>query len=532
MKKILFTMFLLITFIIIMNTPVIAAEGNYISVDISSGGLFLTPKVSHSKMVLTLSAPNGAVYTKTFTGGGSGYVTISELCKGNVLEGSYTFEATLYPFKNKLKRAELEENMKNGEISKIDRDLVEPMVIHGHFSVNNSSVTGGLSTALGDTGSDRDDGGNNADQVILDDLIVDGSICAGFDCVNGESFGFDTIRLKENNLRIRAVDTSNSASFPTNDWQITFNDSANGGANKFSIDDIDGGRTIFTLEAGAPSHSLYVDDGGRLGLGTSTPVVDVHLKSGNTPTLRLEQDGSSGFTPQTWDVAGNETNFFVRDATNGSKLPFRIRPNAPSNSIYVDSSGKVGMGTNSPSFELVIERSSANSRIVLGRTGTDPSEMQVSANGNRGYIGMRTSDSLYVITNQKPRLRITPGGNVGIGDIEATHLLELSGGAYSDGVTWENGSSRELKENIEQLSFEEAETTLRDLDPVKFKYKTIKDEKYVGFIAEDVPELVATKGRKGLGAMDIVAVLTKVVQEQQKSINELKKKIEKLENKK
>ena len=27
------------------------------------------------------------------------------------------------------------------------------------------------------------------DQVILDDLIVEGSACIGFDCVNGESFG-------------------------------------------------------------------------------------------------------------------------------------------------------------------------------------------------------------------------------------------------------------------------------------------------------------------------------------------------------
>ena len=92
-------------------------------------------------------------------------------------------------------------------------------------------------------------------QVIATDLIVQGSICAGLDCVNGESFGFDTLRLKENNLRIKFQDTSNSASFPSNDWQITANDSTNGGANKFSIDDIDGGRTPFTIEASAPSHS-------------------------------------------------------------------------------------------------------------------------------------------------------------------------------------------------------------------------------------------------------------------------------------
>ena len=59
------------------------------------------------------------------------------------------------------------------------------------------------------------------DQQILDDLVVYGSLCTGLDCVNGEHFSFDTIRLKENNLRIHFQDTSNSASFPTNDWRIS-----------------------------------------------------------------------------------------------------------------------------------------------------------------------------------------------------------------------------------------------------------------------------------------------------------------------
>jgi hypothetical protein len=31
-----------------------------------------------------------------------------------------------------------------------------------------------------------------ADQVIPDDLIVQGSLCVGLDCVNNENFGFDT----------------------------------------------------------------------------------------------------------------------------------------------------------------------------------------------------------------------------------------------------------------------------------------------------------------------------------------------------
>ncbi|HEY5054334.1 MAG TPA: hypothetical protein VII45_13095 [Solirubrobacterales bacterium] len=81
------------------------------------------------------------------------------------------------------------------------------------------------------------------------------------------------------------------------------------------------------------------------------------LKTADTPFLRLEQTNGSGFTPQTWDVAGNEANFFVRDVTGGSKLPFRIRPGAPTSSIDIAANGDVGLGTASPSAPLQLARS-------------------------------------------------------------------------------------------------------------------------------------------------------------------------------
>ncbi|MDQ2092202.1 hypothetical protein [Marimonas arenosa] len=223
-----------------------------------------------------------------------------------------------------------------------------------------------------------------ADQVFNDDVIVDGSLCVGFDCVNGESFGFDTIRLKENNVRIKFDDTSASASFPNRDWQLTANDSANGGANKFSIDDVTGNRTPFTIEAAAPSHSLYVDDGGRIGFGTSTPAVDLHSVSGNTPTLRLAQDGSSGFASQTWDLAGNETNFFIRDASNGSTLPFRIRPGSPSNAIYIDTDGDVGFGDSSPDASVDIQGSGGDTKLRLEETNASSAARTVAEFINNG----------------------------------------------------------------------------------------------------------------------------------------------------
>lgn len=51
---------------------------------------------------------------------------------------------------------------------------------------------------------------------------------------------------------------------------------------------------------------------------------------------------------------------------------------------------------------------------------------------------------------------------------------------------------------------------------MKFAYKVDATDRHVGFIAEDVPELVASPDRKALAAMDVVAVLTKVVQEQER----------------
>src|SRR5258706_12205917 len=185
--------------------------------------------------------------------------------------------------------------------------------------------------------------------------------------------------MKENNTRIKFEDTSTATGFPTHDWQLTANDSASGGAEKFSIEDITAATVPFTVRGSAPTNSIFVDSTGRLGLRTATPVLDIHVATSNTPAMRLEQNNSGGFTAQTWDVAGNEANFFVRDVTAGSRLPFRIPPGAPTSSIDISASGQVGMGTASPSTRLdfglsgdggggqtVLVRKNGNSRNGLG----------------------------------------------------------------------------------------------------------------------------------------------------------------------
>lgn len=230
------------------------------------------------------------------------------------------------------------------ETPKLGEEILQ--VWTGSFTMLKGSVLIPQSN-LNSTDSDLE----TKDVVQLDDVIIDGSLCVGFDCIDGENFGFDTVRLKENNLRIKFEDTSSTTGFPTNDWQITINDSASGGLNYFAIYDVDAGKTPFLVEAGARTNALYIDISGRIGFGTNAPARDLHIIAGDTPTVRLDQQGG-GWSPQIWDMAGNEANFFIRDVTNGSKLPFRIKPGAPTNSLIIKENGFVGIGTYNPEAEL------------------------------------------------------------------------------------------------------------------------------------------------------------------------------------
>lgn len=276
----------------------------------------------------------------------------------------------------------------------------------------------------------------SADIQHLDDVIITQSLCVGFDCVNGESFGFDTLRLKENNLRIHFEDTSNSASFPSNDWRIVINDTGNGGASYFAIEDSSAGRQPFLVEAAAPTNSLYVDDSGNVGFGTSTPVVQLHVKDGNTPTLRLEQDGSSGFTAQTWDLAGNEANFFIRDATHGSALVFRIQPSAPANTLFLSNAGRVGMGTDSPDVPLDVYGTTAS----VGTGTYNQVTLRLNNSDNRAIIAMgqgADSETWRILTdtaNSRIRMNRT-GSSVQPFTLDSNGDLTIAGAFAAPGGT-------------------------------------------------------------------------------------------------
>jgi hypothetical protein len=531
----------------LVATAAVASE-RFAEPRVSAASIEFQPQVAFESLVLSVSGPDGKVSRFEFAAGQTPSFGLFA-ANGQVRpDGVYNYELRLAPATGPEIRQRHAAARAAGDYR--GADLSAGRVISGSFSIHEGAFVMGGETE--DGGGVRSVRGavkvaTAPDQVIPDDLIVQGSLCVGFDCVNNENFGFDTIRMKENNTRIKFEDTS-VGTFPSQDWQLTANDSASGGSNKFSIEGVSPSATVpFTIEAGSTTNSIYIDSTGRVGFRTSTPVLDIHIATSNTPAIRLEQNNSGGFTAQTWDIAGNEANFFVRDVTGGSTLPLRIRPGAPTSSIDISADGDVGIGTGAPASKLDVD----SGKITIGghnigERASDATDLEVQSLRNTIYgidsDNNSTNASFSISRNSDPNSvifvaredfltginRQTPSFPLHVG----TDATNGNGAHVTPVGIWTDGSSRLNKENIRSLATEDAIATLVGLEPVRYTGRNAPDnEEYLGFIAEDVPELVAMNSRTGLSPMDIVAVLTKVAQEQQKTITELRQELDQVRQK-
>jgi len=193
------------------------------------------------------------------------------------------------------------------------------------------------------------------------------------------------------------------------------------------------------------------------------------------------------------------------------------------NSQIFDNGNQVGIGTTSPKQRLEV-----NGSIQIHEQNSSVAGLMITqSSGDTGYIMHNRANRLTIGAGSQDRITIDRDGNVGFGVSRPEHPLQMASGAHvTAGGVWTNISSREKKENITSLQVDAATAALMALQPVVFNYRNETGEDYVGFIAEDVPELVAVSNRDALSTMDIVAVLTRVVQEQQNKIKELESRLD------
>lgn len=478
--------------LVLAVSPLLAGERA--SVKAGAASLDFQTAGDHGKSVLIIQGPGGRERYE-FAAGAAPSLSLFDGKGGLRPDGQYRWELVAEPRTGTIVRGEGDTEAPRSEGGFVQSGAFA--IRGGSFDVGGAVETGGLESApvASKVVVDRDGVAPN-DQVIPDDLIVQGSGCFGFDCVNNESFGFDTIRLKENNLRIKFEDTSTGA-FPSTDWQLTANDSASGGANKFSIEDITGARVPFTVTGGAATNSIFVDSGGRVGFRTSTPVLDLHVNTANSPALRLEQNSSGGFTAQTWDIAGNEANFFIRDVTGGSRLPFRIRPGAPTSSIDISATGRVGIGTASPSQKLHVSGSDgATQYLVTETSGTVANRVLMSLSNNGPVSTELANTNVGGITWRMNNLVAGLAfNNINSPAADNEALLSPTGALTILGMLTQ-GSDRNRKSNIVEVDSSDVLARVRKLPVATWSWQNEEGVRHLGPMAQDF------KAAFGLGETD------------------------------
>ena len=279
-------------------------------------------------------------------------------------------------------------------------------------------------------------------------------------------------------------------------------------------------------------------NGGNVGIGTTTPVSTLEVdgpvisRSTSIPAGGTFTDPAGfalgpvgGVSRLTTFIGGPSIRFLgsddhyanvaMRGLSLGADFGFAIT-SPPLYGMIVQ--GNVGIGTSTPATRLDTAgtiRATAQTVPTSGRG----LELGFNTDSNSGAIAPFDRDTFQYL-----RLRLLGSsiemmaglpGNVGIGVVNPSQRLQVNGNILASGTVTAAGfvtaSSREVKEDITSLSRDEAFSTFERLRPVTFRYKADNHDLHVGFIAEDVPELVSVPTRDGVPPIDLIAVLTSVV---------------------
>jgi hypothetical protein len=248
-----------------------------------------------------------------------------------------------------------------------------------------------------------------------------------------------------------------------------------------------GSNTIFYQQG---SEKMRINSNGRVSIGsTASSEAQLHVKDSTTAVWIAKLENAS---------AGDGL-LITSTTTAAAQQLFNVRGNTSTNYMKLNGRGSLCIGSNSSSG--CIEPSGLNSGSYQGITFNSPNVS--SPRHNYSW-----SNGLYWWN----------GSNEG---------------SLNNAGTWTNGSDIAFKKNVADIEY--GLSTVLDLQPRKYQMK-IDDANDIGFIAQEmetvIPEIVHTNANNGYKSLDygaITAVLVKAVQEQQTIIDDLKSRIETLE---
>jgi hypothetical protein len=259
-----------------------------------------------------------------------------------------------------------------------------------------------------------------------------------------------------------------------------------------------------TWQAQPPSNISFT--GGNVGIGTTTPITQLHISSASSyASMLLGNSDANGFVI-TKEASDNSFNIWSGPFGTGSINRFKIANN-----------GNVGLGTGTPVTQFNISSPNSYASMLLGNNDANGFVITKEASDNSfniwsGPFGIGSIN----------RFKISNNGNVLIGKMTQTntsYILDVNGFVRANKLVVNTTGADYVFENGYHLR------SLKDLD------KYVKENHHL-------PDVTPAKqmNEQGLDVGDNQTLLLKKIEEltlyilqQQKEMEELKTKINRLE---
>ena len=188
------------------------------------------------------------------------------------------------------------------------------------------------------------------------------------------------------------------------------------------------GDISFYEDTGTTAKFFWDASAESLGIGTSSPSAKLDVSGAIRSTDRISADGTEA-APAFRFTTDSNTGMFP--PSGGDAIGFST---GGSERMRIDSSGNVGIGTNSPNDKLTVSGSAAYMTIDRNDGEAGVTFRYNGDNTKRADIATQTNGDLRFRTNLAEAMRIDSSGNVGIGTSSPQGAAHIKGETTTLGV--------------------------------------------------------------------------------------------------